>query len=244
MPQYLFGTGDLYTMTVAGANPLKIGVLQDVSIDFSADIKQLYGQYQFPVDVARGKGKIEGKAATGVIDVLAFNDFYFGLSGEATGQTLRANNEAGTVPAMSSYEITVTNSGTFTQDLGVAYADTGVALTQVASSPAQGEYSVAAGVYTFNMADASEDMLLSYLYTDSSAGNTLTISNELMGATPKFKLVLSQIYDSKTFTLVLYSCVAEKLSLPIKQDDYTIADFSFQAQANSAGNIGYMSTTG
>jgi hypothetical protein len=87
-------------------------------------------------------------------------------------------------------------------------------------------------------------MLFNYLYEEAATGNTVIISNELMGVTPKFRLVLSQLYDGKTFTLVLNSCVAEKLSLPLKQDDYLISDFSFQAQANSAGIIGYMSTTG
>lgn len=243
MTQYLFGTGDLFTTTVAGASPLKIAALQDVSIDFSADIKMLHGQNQFPLDVARGKAKIEGKAASGNVDVLAFNQFYFGET-SATGQTLRAINETGTVPANPGpYTITAANSGTFTQDLGVYDATTGLPLTQVSSAPASGEYSVAAGVYTFNSADENLEVLLNYLYTDAS-GNTVTINNQLMGNTPKFKMILSQVYDSKTFTMVLYSCVAEKLSLPLKQDDYTISDFTFQAQANSAGVVGYVTTTG
>lgn len=244
MTQYNFATGDLFFTTVAGATPLKIGALQDVSVDFSSDIKQLFGQNQFPLDVARGKTKVEGKAASGNVDVRSFNQFFFGLTA-AAGQTLRAINEAQTVPAMSMFTITADEAATFVQDLGVYDAETGEPLVQVASMPGDGEYSVdsGTGIYTFNMAQASVDVLLNYLYTDAS-GNTVVISNQLMGTTPKFRLVLSQIYDAKTFTLVLYSCVAEKLSLPLKQDDYLIADFSFQAQANAAGNIGYITTTG
>lgn len=244
MTQYNFATGDVFFTTVAGLTPLKIAALQDVSVDFSSDIKQLFGQNQFPLDVARGKTKIEGKAASGNVDVQSFNQFFFGLTA-ATGQTLRAINEAGTVPAMSTYTVTVTHAADFVQDLGVYNATTGLPLTQVATMPASGEYSVdqSTGIYTFNMAQASADMLFNYLYEDT-AGHTVVISNQLMGTTPKFRLVLSQIYDSKTFTLVLYSCVAEKLSLPLKQDDYLIADFSFQAQANAAGLIGYITTTG
>lgn len=243
MTQYVFGTGDLFFASQTGANPSKIGALQDVSVDFSSDIKQLFGQYQFPLDVARGKTKIEGKAASGNIDVIAFNQFFFGDTAP-TGQTLRAINEADTVPAMSTYTITAAEAATFVEDLGVYLADTGEALTQVASAPATGEYSVnsTTGVYTFNVAQASADVLLNYLYTDTG-GNTLTINNQLMGSTPKFRMVLSQIYNAQTFTLVLYSVVSEKLSLPFKQDDYLISDFSFQAQANAAGQIGYMSTT-
>ncbi len=243
MTQYTFGTGDLFTTTVAGATPLKFGALQDVSVDFSADVKMLHGQDQFPLDVARGKAKIEGKAASGNVDVLAFNQFYFGQTA-TNGQTLRVINEAAPIPA-TPFQITVDEAATFTQDLGVYFAASGIPLTQVASSPTTGQYSVnpATGVYTFAAADTLDDVLLNYLYTDT-AGKTVAINNLLMGVTPKFRLVLSQEYDGKTFTLVLYSCVAEKLAMPFKQDDYLILDFSFQAQANAAGQIGYVTTTG
>lgn len=244
MTQYVFGTGDLFFTALAGQSPLKIGALQDVSVDFSSDVKQLFGQNQFPLDVARGKTKIEGKAASGNVDVTSFNQFFFGQS-TSTGETVRAINEPGTVPAMSMYTVTVAEAATFVQDLGVYDAATGLPLTQVAAMPAAGQYSVSnVGVYTFNMAQASGDMLFNYLYEETGTGNTMIINNQLMGTTPKFRLVLSQIYNGQTFTLVLYSCVAEKLSLPLKQDDYLIADFSFQAQANAAGIIGYLSTTG
>jgi hypothetical protein len=244
MTQYVFGTGDLFFTGLAGQAPLKIGALQDVSVDFSSDVKQLFGQNQFPLDVARGKTKIEGKAASGNVDITSFNSFFFGQT-TAAGETVRAINEAGTVPAMTMYTVTVDNAADFVQDLGVYYADTGEALTQVVSMPTIGQYTVSdAGVYTFAAADASKDMLFNYLYEDAASGNTLIINNQLMGTTPKFRLVLSQLYNGQTFTLVLYSCVAEKLSLPLKQDDYLIADFSFQAQANAAGVLGYLSTTG
>lgn len=243
MTQYTFGTGDLFTTTVAGATPLKIGALQDVSVDFSSDTKMLHGQSQFPLDVARGKSKVEGKAASGNVDVLAFNQFYFGET-PATGQTLRALNEPQTVPA-TPFTVTVDEAATFIQDLGVFNVTTGLEMTQVAATPGAGEYSVdsTTGVYTFNTGEEGDSVLINYLYTDVS-GSTVTLNNNLMGVTPKFKLVLTQRYDAKTFTMVLYSCVAEKLSMPFKQDDYLILDFSFQAQANAAGQLGYVTTTG
>lgn len=243
MSQYVFATGDLFATPVDGGAPFKFGALQDVSVDFSADVKQLFGQYQFPLDVARGKTKIEGKAATGNVSAEAFNTFYFNQT-VTTGQLLRAINEPGTVPAMSMYTVTVTHAADFDMDLGVYYASTGEPLAQVPSAPAEGQYSVSnAGVYTFAAADASEALLFNYLYTDAG-GNTLDIGNPLMGDTPKFQLVLSQIYAGKTYTLRLYSCTAEKLSLPLKQDDYLIADLTFQAQADAANRVGQIITTG
>lgn len=56
MAQYMFGSG---TLTVAGQ---AVGVLQEVTLDISFTVKSLMGQNQFPVDVARGPGKITGKA--------------------------------------------------------------------------------------------------------------------------------------------------------------------------------------
>lgn len=245
MTQYLFGTGQLYTMPVGGGAPVKFGALQDISVDFSADVKQLFGQYQFPLDVARGKTKIEGKVASGEVNVDFYNSFYFGQSVDP-GQIVQATNEPQTVPAMSTYTITVDHDMDFVMDLGVVGTD-GTVFTQVAAMPAAGQYTVSdAGVYTFNMANASDDVLITYLYESAtpSTSGSLTITNQLMGITPKFQMVLSSQYNNKQFTMILYTCVAEKMSMPFKQDDYLITDFGFQAQANEAGNIGIITTTG
>lgn len=243
MSQYMFGTGQLFATPVGGGAPLRFGALQDVSVDFSGDIKQLFGQYQFALDTARGKTKIEWKASSGNIDVTAFNTIFFGQTVASNNELKQAINETGTVPAMSTYTVTVTNAADFYMDLGVYNASTGVALKQVAATPAAGEYTVSAGVYTFNVAQASTAMLFNYLYESASTGGSLDINNQLMGATPKFQLVLSQVYDSKTFTMLLYSNVADKLSLPLKQDDYLVAELSGQAMADSANRIGRITTT-
>lgn len=244
MPQYGFGTGQLYAAQVTGlAAPLRFGALQDVSVDFAADMKMLFGQYQFPLDVARGKTKIEGKASVGTIDVATYNTLFFNQT-VATGQTLQAINEQAAVPG-TPYQVTVANSATFLMDLGVYDKLTGNPLKQVASLPATGQYSVSAlGVYTFASADTLKVMLFNYLYTSASTGQSMTISNALMGAAPVFKLVMSQLYKGKTFTLVLNNCVSDKLSLPFKQDDHMISDITFSAQDDGTGTIGTMSTTG
>lgn len=241
--QYVFGTGQLFTTPVGGGAPFRFGALQDVSVDFSADVKQLFGQYQFPLDVARGKTKVEGKAATGQVNASAFNTFYFGQTVTAGTELKQAISEAASVPAMMPFTVTVAQAATFYLDLGVYDAATGAQYVQVSGAPNQGEYSVSSmGVYTFNAMDASAALLFNYLY-DSATGAEIAIGNPLMGDTPKMQMVLSQVYNSNTTTLVLFSCTAEKLSLPFKQDDYLIADMSFQAQVNAAGQLGRWSTT-
>lgn len=245
MTQYVFGTGQLYSVPTGGGNPLRVGALQDVSVEFSGDIKQLYGQYQYPLDVARGKTKIEGKIGTGNIDVAAFNTIFFGQTVTSNSEKKQAINEAGSVPASSTYTITVANAASFSLDLGVTLVTTGAPLTQVATAPAAGQYSVTSGgIYTFNVAQASAGVLLNYLYTATTASSgTLNLTNQLMGTTPKFQLVASQTYSNKVFTLMLYAITTEKLSLPLKQDDYLVSEISFQAFADDSNRIGYVSTT-
>lgn len=245
MTQYVFGTGQLYSVPTGGGNPLRVGALQDVSIEFSGDVKMLYGQYQFPLDVARGKTKIEGKIGSGNIDVAAFNTIFFGQTVTSNSEKKQAINEAGTIPASSPYTVTVANGATFALDLGVTDVLTGNPLKQVASAPTAGQYSVSnAGVYTFNASDTGKAVLFNYLYTATTSNSgTLNLTNQLMGTTPKFQLVASQTYNNKVFTLMLYAITTEKLSLPLKQDDHLISEISFQAFADDLNRIGYMSTT-
>lgn len=244
MSQYVFGTGQLFATPVGGGAPLRFGALQDVSVDISGDTKMLYGQYQFPLDVARGKTKIEWKASSGNIDVASFNTVFFGGTVDTGDQLVQVFNEAGTIPA-TPFQLTATHGADFFMDLGVYDSLTGLPMRQVPSgTPATGEYKVSAsGVYTFAAADTTKAVLLNYLWEDATTGGSLDITNSLMGTTPKFQLVLSQLYEAKTFTLILYSNVADKLSLPLKQDDYLIGEMSGSAQANDANVVGRMTTT-
>lgn len=246
MTQYVFGTGQLFSLPIAGGAPMKFGALQDVSVDFSGDIKQLHGQYQYALSVARGKSKVEWKASTGNIDATAFNTIYFNESaGVETGQLVQAINEVNAIPATPGpYTLTVDHAADFSMDLGVKDATTGEPYLQVATAPAAGQYSVTdAGVYTFAAADEGKDVLIDYLWEDSANGGSLTITNQLMGSAPRFMLVLSQVFEGKVFTLVLYANVADKLSLPLKQDDYLISEISGQSFANDAGNVARITTT-
>jgi len=59
--------------------------------------------------------------------------------------------------------------GAWGADQGVAYASGG-ALTQVPANPAQGQYAVAGGTYTFSAADANAGVLVTYSYVPSDVG--------------------------------------------------------------------------
>ena len=123
MPIYQFGSGTLFATPVttignAAANPTptQFGSLQDVSLDISFDTKELYGMYQFPDVIARGKGKITGKAKFARVNGKQLNDLFFGQTVSA-GQTLAQLDQAAAVPA-SPFQITITppNSGTFVEE--------------------------------------------------------------------------------------------------------------------------------
>lgn len=237
---YSFGSGNLFALVGALPVARKFGALQEISVDFSVNLKPLYGQKQFPLTVARGQGKIECKAKFGRLNGAMLNDLFFGGS-NATGTKIQVNEEPGTVPGSSTYTVTVANSANFDEDLGVTNATTGIPFTRVAASPAAGQYTVAAGVYTFAAADANALVLIDYTYTSASLGNLTTINNQLTGVATPFAVSLAMSYESKPMYLKLLKCVSSKLTMATKLEDFTIPDFDFQAFANDAGVVGYFS---
>jgi hypothetical protein len=245
--QLIFGIGALWGQRsdVAGVGPDQFAVLQDNSIDFSFEVKELYSQLGYPIDIARGKGKISGKAKVARVFANLYADIFFG-STVATGEDNVSENETYTLAAAT---LSVTHASTFVADLGVYYAATGTFRFQyVTGAPsAVGTYTVSTGgEYTFYTGDISAAISISYVYTDAS-GKTITITNNFMGYTPTF---IGTFYQSRAtqgssgqLTLRLNECVSSHLTIPSRIDDYAIQDFDFQAF--SAGNnvIGTISTT-
>ena len=251
--QLAFGAGALWgnrtDVTGSGIGPDQFGILQDVQLDWDWQTRELWGQFQFPIDIARGQGKITGKAKFARIFGAIYGDLFFGQT-PASAQLTVSENEAATVPATTPYTVTVANAATFIDDLGVYYAAGGNAgnrFTRVTTPSAACQYSVnlATGIYTFAAADAGAALLVSYAYT-MTTGKKLVITNQLVGTTPVFK---ATFYTVKTtggapggLTLALNACTATKLSLPTKIDDYEIQEFDFSAFADATGTIGTLST--
>ena len=234
----LFGTP-----STANATPVRFGIIQDVSLDVSFTTKQLFGGYQFPVAIGRGTAKITGKAKFARIDAEVLNTLFFNLTTGSTKQIITVDAEPGsTAIPTTPYQLTVSNSATFEADLGVNYATTGQPMTKVASSPAAGQYSVSAGVYTFASADTGATVLISYTYTHATLGSSTTITNPVLGTATPFQIDFYQKDPNNTqqWGLRLYSCVSSKLTLATKMEDFTIPEFDFEAYANGANNIGVL----
>lgn len=246
--QYNFGVGTLVGVRTDSANPTpqQFGVIQEVSVDVTFAIKELHGQNQFPVAVARAAAKVDGKAKFARINTALYNDLFFDNSATGTAIVLFALNEAGSVPGSSAYTITVANGANFVKNYGVVYAATGQPLQRVAAaSEAAGKYSVneSTGVYTFHSSDASTAVFISYSYSSNSGGTKVTLANKLMGSAPTFQLILANSYQSNVMNMVLNACISNKLSLPFKNQDFTVKDFEFHAFVDTAGNWGTLTTT-
>jgi hypothetical protein len=239
--QFFFGSGSLHAVNATtNSTPQEFAALQEVSVDFAFSVKELYGKYQMPLAVARGNGKIECKAKMANLNAKLFNELFFADT-IATGKTLVAENEAGSIPGSSTYTVTVTNSAHFVEDLGVRYAATGIQLTKVTSPSQAGEYSVASGVYTFSDADKSLGVTIDYSYTSSSSGKSITINNQVSGTTPVFSATLSGTFDSKTVTLKFNKCTSSKLTFGTKQEDFNNTELDFAVMADANGVVGTLS---
>jgi hypothetical protein len=235
MSQYNFGVGKLTLITpTTPAQAIDIGVVKDVSMDISFTTKELRGAYQFPVDVARAGGKISGKAKYGQINggiVSAILN-----TTKSTGSKIGVAGETAAVPG-TPYQITVANSANWLDDLGVFDNTTGLYLTRVSSAPATGQYSVAAGVYTFAAADTTHSMSISYSYTSAATGQTNALVNALMGTSTVYQLTLFNSFRGKNIGLKLYAATIPKLSFAFKNEDYTEQDLDFECFADSSGRV-------
>lgn len=238
-----FGTGVLFAVpnasnTAANPTPYKFGILQETSVEFKADLKKLFGTKQFPVAKARGKIDVSCKAKIASLDPNMLNQLYFGQVASAGLVTL-AEDEAGTIPA-TPFQITVTNHTVFAHDEGVIDTLTGAQLTKVASGPTTGQYAVdeTTGIYTFAAADTTKAVKISYTYSVASTGPTITLLNQSMGYAPEFRAFLFNNFRGKRFGIELLSCTMGQLTIPTKQEDFWMADITFDAGVDATDALG------
>lgn len=244
--QLTFGSGELFGTllrdasgnAVTNPSPIRIAGLQEMSLDFSGDLKEFFGQNRFAIAVAQGKVKTGGKFKGALINGPALNTLFFG-SGLTSGtmKSLVADTTGTLIPA-TPFQITPTvpNTGTWVEDLGVVDAN-GLTMTRVASAPATGQYTVAAGVYTFASADAAKKVFISFSYTFTDAGSKrIQFQNLQMGFSPAFKIHYLTTFQGKQCLTVLESVISTKLMMfGSKNDDFSVPEIDFTAQADASG---------
>lgn len=247
----VFGVGDLIATPTAGIlptdpTPTRFGILQDVTVEFNASQKELMGKKQFPVAVARTAMKPTCKAKSATIFARTFNDFFFGGT-VAIAEDLAVIDE--NTGAISGASYTVTHATGFKSDQGVIYQSTAIPFVKVASAPAVGQYSVnvSTGVYTFNTSDNGKTLLISYVYTPAATGNQTTIVNNAMGSQPQFSVILANsqwkgTQSGPNIMLQLNACIASKLTINFKNEDFTIPEFDFAIFDDGTGTVGYFNS--
>ena len=190
-PQYGFGSGvvwatqlsDAYGNTLTNPQPLNLGTLQDVSVDFSGDVKELYGTSQMPVMGAAGKMKITGKAKWASVNMQAITGLFFGQTSTFATLSDYYDQTGLTVPSSGAYYLnpTAPNSGTWTYDLGVR--DTfGNKWTKVTSGPTGLQYAVVGPVAGATASFATNVMTVTIAGSTSFAvGQVITSTGVAVG---------------------------------------------------------------
>lgn len=234
---FVFGSGVLIG-TPQGGTPINFGLAQEVSLNIATSTKALYGQYNFPVAIGSGTRKMTGKAKLARISGQALGSLFFGVP-PSPGSTQTQFGEAASAPASSPYAYTPTHHAEFVADQGVVYAASALPLKLVAANPAAGQYAVDGGLYTFAAADAGAAMLISYTYAVADSGESVAVNAQLIGPSVTFSanLFAADPTTGKPFSLLLYNCVADKLALGTKLEDFMIPELDFACFANAAGQV-------
>ena len=167
---FVFGSGVLTgtQLNVPNPTPINFGLVQKVSVDTSVSVKELYGQFAFPVAVGSGTRKVTCKATLARFSGQAIGHLFYNQapdSGLDDLAILRGAQRPGRRP----FTVTVTNATHFVADQGVIYAGTGLPLLNVATLTAAGQYTFnpSTGVYTFFTGDAGRQRTdLLHLHTN------------------------------------------------------------------------------
>ena len=235
-------TSDAYGNFIYNATPIQFGVAQEVGLDVAFDTKMLYGSLQLPVAIGRGKGKIGLKFKFAQINGATLNSLFFGQ----TLQTALLGDVWDTTGTSITATVTVTPplTATFAADLGVKNS-LGQPLTRTYGNITTGQYTVSPqGVYTFATVDIGQTAFISYQYSGASTTAKKSFITSLpMGYAPTFRTDIYMPFQGKSMVWTLNNCVASKLAMATKLDDFMIPEIDADVFADAAGNIGQYGIT-
>ena len=173
---YQFGVGSLFAKLSDGTS-VELGTLQDCNIDFSFDKKELYGRNQFPVKIARAKGKVDGKATYADIKADALN---LVLNGTISNGELKVAEPLNvTVPSGGVVVLDIPTAGAFNSVLKVydVSGTTKVPMVPVATTP------TISGTYYVDDGNAPVAGSRTYTVTTNFAsGDTLSVEGQTFEA--------------------------------------------------------------
>jgi len=237
-----FGSGLLYGTPNSGnlpTNPSPVRLLlQEVSVEFKGDLKKLYTLYQLPIATARGKIDVTGKAKIVNFDPDPINQLFWAQSIVA-GMEIPVDEEL----ANSGTSYTVAFAANFAQDHGVIYATgakAGQMLLNNTTAQSAGYYAIntTTGVYSFANADSAYQMYVSYTYTNSTRGKTISIPAAIMGYAPVVTMDLWGTFRNKYLGIRLNACTLGQWTYPTKLEDFWMSDVTFDANVDASNNLG------
>jgi hypothetical protein len=242
-----FGAGRAFAIgNYTNPTPARLAVPQSQSIDFKRKVESLFGERQLAEAVASGEMEVTGKVEYSKTVSRILSDIMFGDS-STLGSYQQANSETGTVPAVSTYVVTVANATNFLFDLGVKNATTGAIYVAVASgSEVAGiSYSVGTGAnkgkYTFASGDANANVLISYAWNLTTAGATISLANQDQGPSTSFQATHVLPWGTEQDQFTFYNCVASASSISAKKSGFGSSTLDYMAGVNSSGVLGIAS---
>lgn len=233
-----YGFGSLWGIPL-GTNPtpIRFATLKGLSLEVGGELDPLRGEKFWAVDMGKKNGKAIGKIDVAEINGAAISQILPGVT-KTTGTRRAVVEFAATVPT-TPFQVTVVppSSGVFVEDLGVIDSSTGLQMTRGATATGAGVYAVSvAGVYTFNTADATKAVRISYAYSVAASGSTYTLDNSVMGLSTGF--VLNAYNSTGGLGARLNSVHIPKLAFNFKPDGWTEFGLEYEAVTDTTGSIG------
>ena len=239
-PLAVFGPGILIaTRTdISLGTPINVGYAQEFSIELAGTNKPLYGQKQLPLVQARSTIKPTGKFKSAVVSGLALNTLFWGQTFTTGG--INWNIDSTFSVSTVSTSVTVGSSSSFDANLGVKYATSGLPFQRVSTGlEVAGSYSQTANVLNFATADSGQAVKVTYTNT-TAVGQSLLVTNALIGNTPTFQLDYYTNLNqptAKPFVVRIYQCIASKETMAFKLEDYMMPEFEFDLAANASDQL-------
>lgn len=234
----LQGVGSI-SIVPGGANPDPIHLAEIESLDLNVteedgDLTDNTGDVIDSFTVKRVvEGSISLKAVTPALISVATRGVVVTAGGKY------GYSQTGTIPT-TPFQITVTEGATFADDLGVIDLTSGKPMLCGATSTGANVYAVsAAGVYTFNTADAGHSVLINYRATKSAQGATAAVGAVTTAANTYYGLHCYNVIAGKPWGLWIPQARIPGIATKFGKGGWSDTTLKFKAAKDTSNNFFY-----